>query len=177
MKIATTSICKNESKFIQSWYDALKNEVDYITVLDTGSTDDTYKLLKKIAKSDPRVIIAQKVITPWSFADARNEAMKLLPKDTDVFVSIDMDETFQAGFAQKIKDNWTDQCLQMIYKFAWNHRPDGSPLHTFVYSKICKNDGLWAWKYPIHEALIRTDGKVYPAESVVDMRDKILLDH
>ena len=178
MKIATTSICKNEIKYVQSWYDALKNEVDYITVLDTGSTDGTFEALKKLAKKDSKITVKKKIIDPWSFADARNEAMKLLPKDTDVFISIDLDETFKPGFGQAIKDNWTDDCLQMTYKYAWNHNPDGSPLHTFTYSKICRNDGNWEWKYPIHECLIRTgEQKTYTTSALVNMTDKILLDH
>lgn len=178
MKIATTSICKNEIKYVQSWYDALRDEVDYITVLDTGSTDGTFEALKKLAKKDPKIIVKKKIINPWSFGDARNEAMKLIPKDTDVFISIDLDETFKPGFGQLIKDNWTDNCLQMTYKYAWNHNPDGSPLHTFTYSKICKNDGGWIWKYPIHECLVRAhEGEIFSETAIVNMTDKILLDH
>ena len=38
---------KNESKFINRWYDSVK-EADYICVLDTGSNDDTFEKLKKL---------------------------------------------------------------------------------------------------------------------------------
>ena len=45
MKICVYAIAKNESKFIDRWYNSVK-EADYICVLDTGSTDDTFEKLK-----------------------------------------------------------------------------------------------------------------------------------
>jgi len=41
MKLCAYTICKNEIKHIDNWVNGLKNEVDYICVLDTGSTDGT----------------------------------------------------------------------------------------------------------------------------------------
>ena len=53
-KICVYAICKNESKFIDRWYNSVK-EADYVCVLDTGSTDDSYEKLKKL-----NIIVAQK---------------------------------------------------------------------------------------------------------------------
>ena len=78
-KICVYAICKNESKFISQWLDNM-SEADYIVVLDTGSTDGTFELLKE----DPRVTrVEQKIINPWRFDVARNESMKLIPKDAE----------------------------------------------------------------------------------------------
>ena len=44
MKIIVYAICRNEEKFIERWYESMK-EADEIYVLDTGSTDNTVKLL------------------------------------------------------------------------------------------------------------------------------------
>jgi len=44
MKIVAYAICKNESKFVESWYTSVK-EADEVYVLDTGSTDDTKEKL------------------------------------------------------------------------------------------------------------------------------------
>ena len=54
-KICVYAICKNEEKFVERWYNSMK-EADYIVVLDTGSTDKTIELL---AEKD-KVIIQQK---------------------------------------------------------------------------------------------------------------------
>ena len=70
------------------------SEADYIVVLDTGSIDGTYEKLKQ----DSRVtVIKQEVITPWRFDVARNESMKLIPKDADILVCTDFDELFEPG--------------------------------------------------------------------------------
>ena len=45
MKVCVYAICKNESKFLDRWLDSVLNEADYVCVLDTGSTDDTYERL------------------------------------------------------------------------------------------------------------------------------------
>ncbi len=44
-KVCVYAICKNEEKFVDKWFNSVK-EADAIYVLDTGSTDDTVKLLK-----------------------------------------------------------------------------------------------------------------------------------
>ena len=59
MKICVYTICKNESENVKQWLDALEG-VDYIVVLDTGSTDGTFESLK----SDSRVTkVKKKIIT------------------------------------------------------------------------------------------------------------------
>ena len=44
-KVCVYAICKNEEKFVKRWYESMK-EADAIYVLDTGSTDNTVKLLR-----------------------------------------------------------------------------------------------------------------------------------
>lgn len=180
MKIATSSICKNELNYIDLWYEALRDEVDYITVLDTGSTDGTLEKLLELAKSDPKLIVSQSVVTPWRFDEARNRAMTLIPADTDVWISIDLDERFEPGFGQVIRDNWKlGYTLQATYRYSWNHHEDGTPNHEFTYSKIIANDGKWKWFYPIHECLQRVgdNDTEYENDQVIDFTQLIHLHH
>lgn len=53
-KICVYAIAKNEIKFVDRWFDSVK-EADYVCVLDLGSTDGTYERLK-----DLNVITQQK---------------------------------------------------------------------------------------------------------------------
>ena len=57
-KVCVYAICKNEENFIKRWYDSVK-EADDIYVLDTGSTDNSVKLLKERG-----VHVIAKKITP-----------------------------------------------------------------------------------------------------------------
>ena len=61
-KICVYAICKNEEKYVDTWYNSVK-EADKIFVLDTGSSDNTYNLLK----DKDKVIIKRGVISPWRF--------------------------------------------------------------------------------------------------------------
>ena len=90
-KVCIYAICKNESKFIKRWYESIKG-ADYICVLDTGSEDDSLEILKKL-----NIKVKQKVIKPWRFDVARNESMKLIPKDADICICLDLDEIMLPG--------------------------------------------------------------------------------
>ena len=45
-KVCVYAICKDEEKFVERWVSSMK-EADEIYVLDTGSTDNTVKELRK----------------------------------------------------------------------------------------------------------------------------------
>ena len=97
-KICVYAICKNEKEWINRWIDNM-SEADYIVVLDTGSTDGSYEMLKE----DSRITrVEQKIINPWRFDAARNESMKLVPEDTDIFVCTDFDEVFEEEFEWRV---------------------------------------------------------------------------
>lgn len=147
-KICIYAICKNEEQFVEKWLDSM-SEADYIVVLDTGSTDNTYELLK----NDSRVYkVEQKVITPWRFDTARNESMKLIPEDANILLCTDLDEWLEPGWAKVIKDNWIDGFhVRGTYKYAWSHTKDGKPGRIFYYDKL--HDKNWYWTAPVHELL------------------------
>ena len=110
-KICVYAICKNEEKFVDRWLESM-SEADYIVVLDTGSIDNTYNLLK----NDSRVTkVEQKEINPWRFDVARNESMKLIPEDTTIFVCTDLDEVLEPGWADVLRSEWDEK----KHKKAW----------------------------------------------------------
>ena len=168
-KICVYDICKNESKFISQWLDNM-SEADYIVVLDTGSTDGTFELLKE----DPRVTrVEQKIINPWRFDVARNESMKLIPKDAEIFVCTDFDELFETGWCQVLKDNWEDTDTRCHYTYAWSHNLDGDPTDVFKYDKIHTKG--YHWKFPVHEVLVKDDPD--SEEFVLNAGESIYLHH
>lgn len=171
MKICVYAICKNESQFVEKWLDSMQ-EADYIVVMDTGSTDGTFKMLKE----DPRVTrVEKKTIKPWRFDVARNESMKLIPEDSDVLVCTDFDEVFEPGWAQVIRDNWIEGTDKMFYTYAWSHNEVGEPTDVFRYDKIHR-PGKYHWIFPVHEVLYPIDGD-NDNQQFLDAGDKIYLHH
>jgi len=113
-KICVYAICKNEEKFVDKWLNSMQ-EADYICVLDTGSTDGTYKKLK----ADKRVTVVKKqAVKPWRFDVARNESMKLIPEDAEILVCTDLDEVFEPGWANVLKQVWDNNTTRVHYTYA-----------------------------------------------------------
>lgn len=172
-KICVYAICKNESKFVDTWVESMK-EADSIVVLDTGSTDDTVEKLKKY----PFVRVEQKIISPWRFDEGRNESLKLVPDDCNILVCTDLDEVLEPGWAEPLRQSWIDGVHERCtYKYAWSHTDSGEPGRIFAYNKIHSRN--WMWKHPVHELLynIKTNTDNYDINESLNLWDKIYLHH
>lgn len=173
-KICVYAICKNEEQFVEKWLKSM-SEADWIVVLDTGSTDSTVEKLKEFKGN---IIVEQKEINPWRFDVARNEALKLVPEECNIFVSTDLDEIFESGWAKVLRDSWNPEIHERAeYKYTWSHLPNGEEGRTFHYNKIHSKN--WIWKYPVHELLINTEtGKEdYPTDKSLYLFNEIHLHH
>lgn len=146
MKISVYAICKNEAKHIIRWHESIK-EADEIVVLDTGSTDNSVKLLKQLG-----VKVVKKKIKPWRFDDARNLSLDLVSLDMDVCLSLDMDEVMLPGWRQGIEAAFVNGVTEIRYPyvFNWNDVECTIPRITMYNFKIHARHG-YSWKYPIHE--------------------------
>lgn len=145
-KICVYAICKNEEKFVDRWMDSMK-EADLIIVADTGSTDNSIKMLKKKgAKVHPIKV------DPWRFDTARNLSMDFIPDDIDICVCTDIDEVFEPGWRSLLEEAWTPTTTRLKYSYTWSFNEDGTPGVTFLYEKIHKRDGF-RWVHPVHEIL------------------------
>ena len=173
-KICVYAICKNEAKFVKKWYESMK-EADCVVVLDTGSTDNTVELLKEVGVDRVEV----KPIIPWRFDDARNESLKLVPDDCNILVCTDLDEVFDPGWAQVLRDRWDDNLYERAeYTYVWSHHENGSADVMFAYNKIHNRD--WKWITPVHEYLTRTGEAThyqYDRNHALDCFKEIRLHH
>lgn len=144
--VTVYAICKNEEQFVNRWVNSM-SEADNIVVLDTGSTDNTVKELKEHG-----AVVKSKIISPWRFDVARNESLKLVPKNTDICVCTDLDEVFEKGWRKKLEDCWQYDTQQLRYTYVWNILPNGQDGVTFLYEKIHALNNF-KWIYPVHEVL------------------------
>lgn len=145
MKIAVYTIALNEEQFVERWYTANK-DADYLVIADTGSTDNTVEKARELG-----IIVHDIRIKPWRFDDARNTALALVPADTDVCVSVDMDEVLYPGWREALESQWGD-ANHGRFLYTWNHEEDGSDGLTFWYEKIHARHG-YRWKHPVHEII------------------------
>lgn len=130
----------------------LVDEADEVIVTDTGSTDDTVKLLRNNG-----AIVHVAKVDPWRFDVARNISMQVVPGDVDVCVCIDLDEVLTPGWRAAIEKSWKPETTRMRYPYVWNTLPDGREGTTFWYDKIHRRNG-YRWVKPVHEVLAYYDG-------------------
>lgn len=171
-KICVYAITKNEEKFVEKWYESMK-EADSIVVLDTGSTDNTVEKLKALG-----VTVEIKVIDPWRFDVARNESMKLVPDDCNILISTDLDEVLEPGWSKPLREKWVEGVHERAeYKYSWSHLKDGSDGRVFRYNKIHTRN--WEWRAPVHELLFNknTNSNLYSHSECLDLFDEVHLHH
>lgn len=145
MKIAVYTIALNEEQFVQRWYESAK-DADHLLIADTGSSDATLSLAKKFG-----INVQSISIKPWRFDDARNAALKLLPEDIDMCVSLDMDELLVEGWRDHL-ENIKSSTSRPMYRYTWNFIGE-KPGLQFRGDRIHARHG-YVWKHPVHEILI-----------------------
>lgn len=164
MKICVYAICKNEEKFVERWYESVK-EADGIYVLDTGSTDNSVNLLKSLG-----VVVRQEIISPWRFDIARNKSLEMIPDDFDICICLDLDEVLNKGWSKTIKSLWKDGLTRLRYVYNWSLDKNNQPIISFYGEKIHKRKGF-TWVNPVHEIL------KYKGEEKYLYTDKVIVNH
>jgi glycosyltransferase involved in cell wall biosynthesis len=152
LKIAISTISKNEVDNVKDFVNSCK-EADLVSIVDTGSTDGTIDLLKKL-----KVYSGQKIIEPFDFSEARNFALNKLPNDIDIVVSIDMDERLKPGWREELEKSWKSDTESMNYTYIsdWQDKEKTKPGVSCWRSKIFKRHG-YKWFNNVHELPLPID--------------------
>jgi glycosyltransferase involved in cell wall biosynthesis len=145
MKIAVYSIAKNEAQFVQRWAESAK-EADLILLADTGSTDDTVMIAKRLG-----VKVKKIKVDPWRFDAARNMSLDFIPTDYDYCIALDLDEVLLPGWRQAI-ENTKPETTRIRYQYTWSWEADGKPGLVYGGDKIHRRNGYF-WRHPVHEVL------------------------
>ncbi|MBE6151216.1 MAG: glycosyltransferase [Firmicutes bacterium] len=161
-KIAVYAISKNEEKFVDRWYESIK-DADEIVVLDSGSSDNTVTKLKQ-----KNVKVYEKKIEPWRFDAARNESLKLVSEDIDICICLDLDEIMEKDWYEKIQNIWKEDTTRLLYVYNWHFDEQGNPDVTFYSEKIHSRKG-YKWINPVHEILeCKNENKIVTDEIIIN---------
>lgn len=150
------------------------SEADVITAVVHDTKDDTAE--KLIARG---VKVAFTHYQQWRFDTSKNDALKFAKEtapDCNIFAFVSLDEVFEPGWAQTIRDNWKEDDEICLYKFVQSHDENGQDALTTGFNWIHSGEDAWYWKYPVDEVLIRDDKPVSELK-YCNLFDKVTLHH
>ncbi len=159
-------IVKNEQNFIEDCLESVKDVVDQIIIIDTGSTDNTLELAKKY-KVDIHHF-------KWcdDFSKARNESIKYATSDWVLW--LDADERLSASSSRQLLNELTTGDKPVIYQVQINNKTsDAASAYLSTAYRIFKNRCGIAFKGRIHEQLAHDPN--FPKPEV--RRSKIIIEH
>lgn len=164
LKAPTLSLCiitKDEEKNIARCINSVKDIVDEIVVVDTGSKDKTVEIAESLG--------ARIIHTKWEddFSKARNTAIDNAKCDWILF--LDADEVVKKEDVGKIRPLLEDDTVEAyMFKFINYGGASISSGRTDIHYnfKLFRNNGKLRYVYPVHENL----------RNVVDKRDLIYKD-
>ncbi len=147
-KIGLCMIVKNEAKIIERCLNSVKPMIDYVSIVDTGSTDSTIDVIQKWLHQNN--MDGQVVSEPWqNFAHNRSFALKKLRerKDIDYALMIDADEILKfdenINF-EELKNNMTCDLYNITCKYGGIE---------YARNSITKNAMPYFYKGVVHEFL------------------------
>ncbi|HDP69598.1 MAG TPA: glycosyltransferase [Actinobacteria bacterium] len=147
----TISLCmivKDEEENLPLCLDSIKDIVDEIIVVDTGSTDKTVEIAKKFG--------AKVFHHEWKgdFSEARNASLE--PATSDWILWLDADEELVAEDANKLKNLLFDKNHDAFFVTEYNfmeHGTSQAEVLTSMPLRIFRNKKEYRFKRPIHEQI------------------------
>lgn len=168
--MVTISLCmivKNEEDTLLRCLDSVREAVDEIIVVDTGSTDGT----KKIAQQAGALVYD----FAWcdDFAAARNEAFSKAKMDYCMW--LDADDIFtepdkQELIALKATLNPRTDVVMMKYNVAFDAQ--GTPSFSYYRERLLKNRAGFFWEGEVHEVVTPRGEIVYSDIAVTHKKEK-----
>ena len=169
-EISLCMIVKDEEKTIERCLDSIRDIVDEIIIVDTGSKDKTKQIVSqytdKIYDFD------------WieDFSKARNFSFSKATKDYILW--LDADDVFLEEDREKLKklkqelDGHVD-----VYMFKYNYSFDENGNATLVQNRerLLKRENNYKWVSPIHEVIVPTgnikDTDIYVTHKKEEIKD------
>ncbi len=166
--MATIGLCmivKDEAEILGRCLDSVRELVDEIVVVDTGSRDATLK----VAQAYTDKVFEFEWIE--DFSAARNEAFSKSEADYILWLDADdvIEEEEHAGFLalKAMLDTVQPDMVMMRYHIGFDG--SGRPTFTFYRERLVRRGAGAVWREPVHE-YIQISGKVINSEVAVTHR-------
>ncbi len=148
MNNPTLSLCmivKDEEESLPTCLESVKNYVDEIIIVDTGSTDSTVEIAESFN--------AKVYHHPWenSFSKARNYSLKYAT--CDWILIMDADEEIEVKDAYKLRETIRDDDVNLIYMPAFSKEKGGTNSSVYLIERVFKNNLDFYYDGIVHNTL------------------------
>jgi len=148
VEISLCMIVKNEEDTIYRCIDSVKDIVDEIIIVDTGSTDNTIQILKSLD------IIPYQFKWINDFSSARNFSFSKATKDYILW--LDADDILNPDDIEKfkiLKSTITNDVDAVSMNYVLSTNEHGEFIHSLKRNRLVKNSKNFKWIGFIHEYL------------------------
>lgn len=155
-KISLCMIVKNEEDVLARCLDSIKEIVDEIIIVDTGSTDSTVEIARGYTDKiyNFQWIDDFSAARNFSFSKATKEYIMWLDADD---VLLDGDRRALKELKNQLKSEV--DIVMMKYNVAFDNQ--GNPSMTYYRERILSNSKNYQWLSPIHEVIIPSGTIIY----------------
>ena len=156
ISISLCMIVKNEEKVIERCLRSVKNLVDEIIIVDTGSTDKTKEIVHRYTNNvyDFKWCDDFSKARNFSFSKATKEYILwldaddvILKQDREMFISL-----------KKTLDKNID-IVMMKYNTVYDKNEN--PTFSYNRERLVKNNNKYKWVSPVHEVIVPTGNILY----------------
>lgn len=162
--MATVSLCmivKNEEAVLARCLDSIRDGVDEIIIVDTGSTDRTKEIA---ARYTDRIYDFE-----WNFdfSAARNYSFSKATMDFAMWLDADdvfTEENFAAFLQLKRTIPDTVDAVMMRYNTAFDE--NGKPVFSYYRERMVRTSTPYEWKGRVHEAIVHSGRSMYSEVAV-----------
>jgi len=141
-------IVKNEAAVLARCLDSIKNAVDEVIIVDTGSTDST----KDIAYQYTDKVFDFEWVQ--DFSAARNEAFSKATCDYQMW--LDADDVFPEHSVKqllKLKETLDPAVDIVTMKYHTHYDAHGNPILISTRERLLKREKGYVWQDPVHECI------------------------
>ena len=145
--ISCCMIVKNEERFLEKCLMSVKDYVDEIVIVDTGSTDNTVDIARRFTDKI--------YFHPWenSFSKARNQALGYATGDW--IFQIDGDEELMEGSGERLLKAVRDaEDEDIIYVSIFCSYANGRKKSLHNFERLFRNNGLIHYEGSVHNQVV-----------------------
>jgi glycosyltransferase involved in cell wall biosynthesis len=145
--VGLVMIVRNESETLPRLAASVVDQIDYWTIVDTGSTDDTPEVARRVFASVPGQLIQD---TWRGFSASRNVALKAAEDKTDWLLFLDADHELHGELDRAQLEEDID-ALEIQEWTKWQQ---------YYLLRLVRSRAGWEWRGRTHEWLALQEGRV-----------------